>query len=144
MPSRNELPHGSPRDWLRRARSSCAYARISNPEEVCWEEPCFQAQQAAEKAIKGLMLHFDVRFPYVHDLGLLLDEFEKGGITIPDDVRECVDLTPYAFQTRYPGDYEPVTEEDYHRAIEQANAVVDWVSRIIESDSGPLNEQINR
>lgn len=43
-----------------------------------------------------LMLHFDVCFPHVHDLGLLLDEFEKGGITIPDEVRECVDLTPYS------------------------------------------------
>ncbi len=114
--------------------SSYAYAKLAEPGEVCWEEPCFQAQQAAEKAIKGLMLHFNVRFPYVHDLGLLLDEFAKSGIAIPEAVKECVDLTPYAFQTRYPGDYEPVTEEDYRRAIEQAKAVLDWADRIIEQD----------
>lgn len=144
MPLPDELQYGSPRDWLRRARSSIAYARISNPNEVCWEEPCFQAQQAAEKAIKGMMLYFNVRFPYVHDLGLLLDKFEKCGITIPDEVRECVDLTPYAFQTRYPGDYEPVTEDDYHRAIDQANVVVVWAGRIIESNSEPLNGQVDR
>jgi HEPN domain-containing protein len=29
-------------------------------------------QQAAEKAIKGMLIHFGIRFPYVHDLAALL------------------------------------------------------------------------
>jgi hypothetical protein len=50
-------------------------------------------------------------------------------------VRECVDLTPYAFQTRYPGDYEPVTEDDYRRAMKQAGAVLDWAAKSIGTEA---------
>jgi len=131
VPPRDELVPGSPQDWLRRARSSYALACVSKPDDTCWEELCFQAQQAAEKAIKAIMLHYDIRFPYVHDLGALLDAFEKSGHDVSAKVKECVDLTPYAFQTRYPGEYEPVTEPDYRRALSQAQAVLDWAAKII-------------
>jgi HEPN domain-containing protein len=30
--------------------------------------------------------------------------------------------------TRYPGPYEPVTEADYRRAVEMAEAVVAWAT----------------
>jgi len=134
VPLREQTAPGSPRDWMRRARSSYALAQVAKPEETCWEELCFQAQQAAEKAIKGVMLKSQVRFPYVHDLGLLLTEFEKRGFAIPDAVRDCVDLTQYAFQTRYPGDYEPATEADYRTAMTQAHAVLDWAEQMIEGE----------
>ena len=39
---------------------------------VYLEDLCFDAQQAAEKAIKAVMLQRNVEFPYVHDLGRLL------------------------------------------------------------------------
>lgn len=130
MPPERTEP-GSPADWLQRARSSYALACVTKPNETCWEDLCFQAQQAAEKATKAVMLHKNVRFPYVHDLAQLLAELERDGIAIPEQVKACVSITSYAFQTRYPGDYEPVTEADYRKAIEQAGAVLEWADRII-------------
>ena len=44
---------GTPRDWLRHARSDLSLARIPLPENVLLETLCFHAQQAAEKSIKA-------------------------------------------------------------------------------------------
>lgn len=136
MPPERMEP-GSPAEWLQRARSSYALACATKPKETCWEDLCFQAQQAAEKAIKAVMLHKDVRFPYVHDLALLLGELERGGFAVPEPVKASVSITPYAFQTRYPGDYEPVTETDYRQAIGKAKAVLDWAASMIEDNGEP-------
>ncbi|MBI3952058.1 MAG: HEPN domain-containing protein [Acidobacteria bacterium] len=40
--------------------------------DVYLEDLCFNAQQAVEKAIKALLLHRGLRFPYVHDLTQIL------------------------------------------------------------------------
>ena len=49
-------------------------------------------------------------------------------------IREVVELTDYAVQMRYPGEYYPVTEEEYVRAIELADRVVKWVRRELGLD----------
>jgi hypothetical protein len=63
------LPPDDPREWLNRARSSLAKAREGAAfADIYLEDLCFDAQQAAEKAIKAVLLHLGVGFPYVHDL----------------------------------------------------------------------------
>ena len=58
------LPPDDPREWLNRARSSLAKAREGAAfPEIYLEDLCFDAQQAAEKAIKALLLHLGVGFP---------------------------------------------------------------------------------
>ncbi len=37
-------------------------------EGVYLEDLCFHAQQAAEKAIKALLIDRDIEFPYIHDI----------------------------------------------------------------------------
>jgi hypothetical protein len=44
---------------------------------------------------------------------------------------DVVELTDYAVQTRYPGDYTPITKKEYERAVELAKLTVDWVERQI-------------
>ena len=36
-------------------------------------------------------------------------------------------MTEFAVETRYPGEYDPVTEDDYIEALEIANKVIQWV-----------------
>ena len=48
-----------PREWLNRARSNLARARIVTAEAYL-EDSCFDAQQAAEKAIKAVMIKDEV------------------------------------------------------------------------------------
>ncbi|WP_456427531.1 HEPN domain-containing protein [Rhodocaloribacter sp.] len=57
MPARPDLPEpGAAADWLRYARSDLALARVEPPAGVLTEMLCFHAQQAAEKALKALLI----------------------------------------------------------------------------------------
>lgn len=95
------------------------------------EDPCFEAQQAAEKAIKALLLHLGVRFPYTHDLADLLHLVEKAGKAVPKPVKDAGRLTRFALVTRYPGVAEPVTRQEYKRAVKIAETVLHWAEKII-------------
>ena len=92
------------------------------------EHLCFHAQQAAEKAIKALMIRRGIEFPYVHDLSVLLAIVAEAGEDVPESVRLSRQLTPYAAATRYPGIAERVTEEDHADAIRLAEGVMQWVN----------------
>jgi len=55
------LAPDDPREWLNRAKSNLARAKAGNDiPGVYLEDLCFDAQQAAEKAIKAALLHQDV------------------------------------------------------------------------------------
>ena len=101
---------------------------------VYLEDLCFDAQQAAEKAIKALLLHRGIPFPYVHDLVRLLDLLQQSGINIPERVREAVWLSDYAVEARYPGPAEPVTREEYQKALALAANVVRWVESLLQEN----------
>ncbi len=119
------FPPDDPREWLNRARSNLALAKNRAPG-VYLEDLCFEAQQAAEKAIKAVLIGRGVEFPYVHDLSRLLSLLEEGGQTIPTEVHTAGTLTPYALITRYPGIVRPVTQKEYVKAVEIAEAVIRW------------------
>src|SRR5262245_14602756 len=115
-----------PREWLNRARSNLARAQ-TKITGVYLEDLCFDAQQAAEKAVRALLIERGVTFPYVHDLARLVTLLEQAGHEIPELVRRAEALTRYAVVTRYPGLAEPVTEAHYQEAIVLATAVLEWV-----------------
>ncbi len=119
------FPPDDPREWLNRARSNLAYAKAEIPG-VYYEERCFQAQQAAEKALKAVCLKRGILFPRTHNLVELIRTLEEHRISIPPPVRDAAGLTDYAVQTRYPGFAEPITEEEYRAATTQAENVVAW------------------
>lgn len=114
-----------PREWMNRAHSNLVRARHRIPGSYL-EDACFDAQQAAEKAIKAVMVLRGIEFPYIHELARLMDILESGGDSIPDAVRRAARLTQYATATRYPGLEEPVTEQDYAEAVELAEVVLRW------------------
>ena len=47
---------GSPTDWLRHAYSDLALASITPSSQILLEQLCFHAQQAAEKALKAILV----------------------------------------------------------------------------------------
>ncbi|MFI5456724.1 MAG: HEPN domain-containing protein [Isosphaerales bacterium] len=128
--ARKRLPPDDPREWLNRARSNPALAGKMAPD-VYLEDLCFDAQQAAEKAIKAVFIHRGVTFPYVHDLARLRRLLERSGLKIPKYVKEVKELTRFAMVTRYPGLARPVTTRKYRRAVRIAGAVVRWAERQI-------------
>lgn len=119
------FPPDDPREWMNRARSNLALARNRTPD-VYLEDLCFEAQQAAEKAIKALMIARSIEFPYVHDLVRLLSLLAGAGCTVPERVWRAKELTRYAMTTRYPDFGHPVAAHEYTDAIEIAEGVVRW------------------
>ena len=121
-----------PHTWLARARSNLRRAELGRQDTVIFfEDLCFDAQQAAEKALKALCLHRGIEIQKTHSLVTLLDLLEGAGLTIPSKVKDADELTLYAVGTRYPGLEEEVDEEEYGVALRQAQAVVEWVERIL-------------
>lgn len=119
------FPPDDPREWMNRARSNLAQAEHRVPGAYL-EDLCFAAQQAAEKAIKAVMIARGIDFPYVHDLGKLMSVIESQGAGIPPSIRRAPRLTRYAVHTRYPSAGEPVSESEYAEAVDIAKAVVRW------------------
>lgn len=95
--------------WLERAQSNLILAQKGKRRGVMLEDLCFNAQQAAEKALKAICILEGLDFPRTHSLTRLLDILEAGGVVVPADVKNCDILTPYAVQTRYPGPNEPIS-----------------------------------
>jgi len=119
--------------WLQRARSDLQLGRVAaQARGVLPEDACFHAQQCAEKALKALLLQRGVAFPKTHAIEVLLDLLKTKGLHIPDGVDEAFELSDYAVQTRYPGEWEPVTKADAQHALERAALVLAWVEAQLE------------
>jgi HEPN domain-containing protein len=109
---RELVEKGSPADWLVYARSDPEVARSQKSEGILLETLCFHAQQAAEKAIKAVPIHYGIPTIKSHNIGALLNLLPES-VSIPSDIWQSVILTDYAVVTRYPGDYEPVSDQEY-------------------------------
>lgn len=128
--ARKRYPPTDPREWLNRARSNLALAK-SNTMGALLEDLCFEAQPAAEKAIKAVFIRRAVSFPYVHDLAKLLGLLERNGVKIPKYVRQSSELSPFGVEARYPGLAGAVTKRQHRRAVRIAENVVHWAERQI-------------
>ena len=126
---------GTPEEWLKHAQSSLAVARIPLPDGAMYGELCYQAQQAAEKAIKAVYQSREIQFRFTHDLEELFEGLARTGLEIPAEIRAADLLTPYGVETRYPGFYESVTEEDYEIAVKMAELVLAWAIDHISPNS---------
>ncbi len=134
MPERK--PPCDPEEWMNRARSNLKRAKAdARLEGVYLEDLCFDAHQAVEKAVKALLIHRSVEFPYVHDLARLMTLLEESGLDIPENIKYAETLTPFAVMTRYPAVFEPVTKSQYEEAVNLAESFFDWAEAIILKDN---------
>ena len=127
---------GSPADWMRFAHGDLeAACRPLGPGGVR-ETLTFHAQQAAEKSIKAVLIHYGVPFPRSHSMehlmGLIPPEVPR-----PACLLASVALTPYATVFRYPGGGESVSEEQCSEAARLAEAVVAWAESVIGEGENP-------
>ncbi|CAN5183995.1 hypothetical protein BH20ACT20_BH20ACT20_08770 [soil metagenome] len=95
-------------DWLSRARHDLqAASTLLEGKEPLPDVAAFHAQQAAEKSLKAFLYWHDLPFRKTHEL----DELGRAAVAIDSGLEEpvdsAVDLTPFAWRFRYPG--EPMT-----------------------------------
>jgi len=133
-PDRKRLP-ASPKEWLSHAISDLKLARLGRKhQDVLYQQICFHAQQAVEKALKAVLLFGKINFPLTHDIQELIDIFEKAGVSLPSSFLDAGNLTPYAVETRYPGYWGEITEFDVDEAIKIAEMVVAWAEKSIKKN----------
>jgi HEPN domain-containing protein len=123
--------------WIDRAKSSLEIAGTRNSNLVYYEDLCYQAEQAVEKAIKGLLIYYNIEPQFTHNIGILLEEL-RTYINI-SEIKETIKLTRYAIQTRYPGEYDDITKEDYENAVKIAKNCLVWVERKIKENEENKN-----
>ena len=114
------------RRWLRYAREdlTSAEAMIGQPDFVP-RQACWLAQQAAEKAIKAVLVFLQVHFPKSHDLDGLRNIIPEGW-QLKKSHPDLADLSEWAVEARYPGDWPDAVEADARSAVGQARGV--WKS----------------
>jgi len=114
--------------WFRKAEHNLL--SISNnmvAASVPWDNVTSDAQQAAEKYLKGFLVYRARRPPKIHDLAELLAicmDFDQALSSLNADCRE---LTHLGFVSRYPDEPGGPTEVEARRAVEIATRVRDAV-----------------
>ncbi|NPA33639.1 MAG: HEPN domain-containing protein [Chlorobi bacterium] len=91
----------------------------------------YHCQQAAEKSLKAIIVFYNIQLPprqfRTHNIGTLLEILSNHEIQLPKDVLESAHLTDYAFTTRYPDDYVPVSKEEYKEAYKITEKVYEYI-----------------
>ncbi len=134
-----------PLDWYRQAlrnlRAAEALAR-----EGLYEEACFEAHQAAEKAVKAVLnaLGAERRGHTITHLARLAAEL---GSPPPSELRDCIALLdkqyipamhPDVYDEGAPGDF--YTRRDAEECIRCARAVLNWAGEALREILGGETE----
>lgn len=121
---------GSPREWLRFARSDMGIVNGPVGPEVLLQTRCFHAQQVVEKCLKAVLLEQDLVFPRTHNLQVLRALLPETLAALPA-LEEAAALSVYAVAPRYPGEFEPVSDEEFAEVRRLAEAVLAWATELL-------------
>lgn len=116
--------------WLEYAIADLAVARMPLPAQSKYEMLLFHAQQAAEKALKAVLIRLGIDFPRTHNPLALVDILPPQFNSLPFLIAATA-LTEYAILLRYPGVNAPVNETRYARMLKLAEDVVAWAQQLI-------------
>ncbi len=109
--------------WLRYAHEDLvlAEALVGQPG-VAARHICWLAQQSVEKALKAALIFLRIDFPRRHDLDVLRDLLPADW-SVKRSTPDLADLTEWAVEARYPGEWPEAVESDAQAAARQARIV---------------------
>ncbi|WP_343869506.1 HEPN domain-containing protein [Caenispirillum bisanense] len=123
--------------WLRQARHDLDHAAVACGH-AAWDWAAYAAQQAAEKALKALVLAAGERPEFTHDLLVLARQARALGLLDAGaDLGDLGELTAFNTLSRYPtGDalsapYEMLSKAQADRAVATAQAVLAAVTAVL-------------
>ena len=115
--------------WLGFAMGDLATARSNHADAaVPNRNAAYMAQQAAEKALKAVILLENKPFDMIHDVDVLAGQVPSDFV-VPVPIADCSWLADVESSSRYPDEGEIVTSADAERAIEVADKIVSAASR---------------
>ncbi len=94
---------------------------------------CFHCQQCVEKYLKSILFLYEIPFPKTHDLRLILDIIRQNTDVIisPETV---IPLNRYTIEGPYPGDWEPITEDETHEALDMTRVTREAVRKFLPDE----------
>jgi len=115
------------RRWIRYALEDLSEAELlierseSVPRHACW-----MSQQSVEKVLKSILVFLQIPFPRKHDLDALRNLIPEGW-SVKESFPDLAELTEWAVEARYPGDWPEATDEEARSAVNQARSLWETV-----------------
>ena len=106
------------KEWVSSADDDLAYAELGldHSAESMNPQIAFHAQQCAEKYLKAYLVYRMVKFPYTHDISVLLRLCGETAGWVAE-INGAKKLTDYATTLRYPGEENVVTRQEAIEAV---------------------------
>ena len=89
------------------------------------------AQQAVEKAIKSVLAHRAIQYPFTHDILLLIELLRANSIDGPENAEDLVLLTPFAAAWRYDDPLQESTGFEAGWLLERVAETVVWAEALL-------------
>lgn len=123
------------KQWLDMAEMDYGVAKhlFENYHPKPFEIICYHCQQAAEKAIKAVIVSKGTQggLPKLHDLSFLLNQIKKF-VEIEEKYYDYADaLTPYGVSIRYPNELF-LEERHAKEALHYTDEILTWIKTIID------------
>ncbi len=115
--------------WLRYAEEDLAAAHLMLASlQVFPKQACYHAQQAAEKALKSVLVAHGIPFPRTHDLLALARLLPLDDASLIAGL-DLGDLSTWVVTARYPMDPEEATTPEAHGAVAMAELLCERIRR---------------
>lgn len=92
---------------------------------------CYHCQQSAEKYLKGFVAFNGGEIQRTHDLVSLNKMCASFYSDFNDILNDCINLTDYGVQTRYPFELD-ISVEDVELAIQSADNIKRFIDKIVQ------------
>ena len=124
-------------DWLEDAEDDYAaatdLARLGR-----YSKACFLSQQAAEKALKALLMARVGRYERTHSVYALLLTAERSGIEVPQELKDAAEeLDRHYVPSRYPNawpwgpPHAHYREKDAENCLKNAKTILEYVKSLL-------------
>ncbi|MBI4409200.1 MAG: HEPN domain-containing protein [Gemmatimonadetes bacterium] len=126
------------RSWfMKAARDLRAAERDLADAPPLLDHAVFNAQQAAEKSMKGLLTWHNRPFRKTHNLVELGEACAAVEPSLADLLRRAAPLTEYAWRFRYPGEPEEPAREEAEGALRTARELNGALLEQLPADAKP-------
>jgi HEPN domain-containing protein len=121
--------------WIRKAENDLRVATLAlKTEKNCpTDAVSFHAQQCVEKYLKALLAFKGIDFPKTHNISELI-ALLPSNISIELTPENQEKLTDYATVTRYPGDYDDISEKEARYAVKIARRVRNEIRKLFPKE----------
>ena len=117
------------REWITYAVSDLAAANNLLGDRTQYRNVVYHCQQAAEKALKGYLVHNNKKFDRTHDLIILLSECALIDVSFNGArlINHCVNLNLFSVSIRYPGSAVKADYSAVKKSLNSAARILEFV-----------------